>query len=1796
MEVLNNRYKITKLIKSSRIYSIYHGIDLKNNVKVAITILDANTISQNFIKFCIESCSSLSILNQKGLIPIYEFGLLKYIDNKAALNKTYYYTNKIIDSDKHLCNIKFSNREEIIHVFIKLCNEIKYLNDKGFNYKYLNDDVVYYDVDKDEIILKDILSVELTKYEFSEEQENKELFKPYEGYNEENEKSKQIYALGVFLLILFLKYKEINVNSIILQSIIKNVNNGYNKWKLSEYIDNDLCEIVKKMINIDSRERYKNIDGVISDISKIYDVSDSELKIESVNVLNFDTKVVGRNEEVASILSVYESINKYEVIDKTIAIHGEFGIGKTTFLKYLEYVLNLNGVKIYSNLKDNFKEKNMFLNYILKDIIKDSSKIVIEKYKKTLVKFVPEMFDDIDDITYFNRKEGLKCISEISYFLDETFEEKPIVIILDNLDYADEYTLKLFLYNFKKYNKNSKVLVIFSYCDGQCLRNKKFMEFLNKVEENIRLNIRIRELNIDETREMIKNILSKGNLEKEFIDAMYSISKGNPLFIEELLKNPELNYSNGNSIDELILSKFSLPKKIYDEIEQQIWGFDDITYKILKTMAIFNKGVSMQLILKITNVDRDVLREKINELISSGVLCKKIEDSGFVYDFYNKFLKVFLYKNIKDDERINMHKLAYKTLKQSYLIENYDYIEEIIYHVEKANLKDEIKYFCKINAERMLKINNKRDTIKNYLKIIKRVTPEEYDVELVKLLIKAGQLYKDSREIEQSMECFKKASEIGEENGWIILTIDATLELMYLHFVKTHYEEVEKYQNKLEELFKKCNYEEGNISYVLIKAQIYFNKLDYINCYKMCNIGIRLCDEKNIEYKVKFYELMTRTLVILEKPEEALPILKEAIKICDSKNSIQKAKMYNSMGIIYSDFYEDIDNGLKCFKEVKRIGENNSFEYFELLGLINVGFIQYSLDQYDECYKTFKSAIKKARVEGNTTFELYSKLYISSLLFKLGKYSESYRYYIYSKDYVLSDDLDIRDKAQFYILEYKFNYISGKIDEAKKSLESAKLMYKSTGSVVKREVDTLYNLLCLEEDKELIVNGELKFLKDMLDDAPNKESIIGIIFLTITSLYSNGNLEEAKKLLEVINEYKDCIEFNGNIIKLEFFNHVLYEEISLNKLYDIFNKLQQNRDELILWIVLMCIGDYFLNKGQYDYASIYYFESCGSVIDITLQVPRYLRRGILQKNNMHIVFTKFKSLLEFYKRGKEVLDLQEYEIEFNDDDKTKEIFKDILNEEFMFSNIMCKKLKESNAIIKSLKITSTDDLLNKFAEDTLYNISLILNYISYLTISSKVMVVIENDKQYEVLQENNHIRELPKDICIINKVRDRRKPIIEYEQYSDYIDLEICKKSTIGAKSKMCIPVIMDNKLQVIAQNRKVNTRNSSEIKGYLYLESDKILNNINENTLNICLKLCKILGVLIDKHLVELNSSLDKLTGTITRKYLEKAIVNQIKCSSECNSSFSILMFDIDFFKNINDKFGHRRGDDVLRDICQEAMKNIRETDVCGRYGGEEFIVVLPDTNSEEALKIAERIRKGVKEKDILQGKIDVTISIGVANYPSHALNYDELVEKVDQALYAAKNSGRNKSLVWDETYKCKLNSLDKITGIISGNINRDIRTATTIMEVIEIVAENKVKENVLYICLGKIIETMECDTVSLFIIENEKIIEKYTRKAFDTEWSSIDYYDRNLIEDVIKNKKTINTIEWDNTGEIINNKDRNTSMLVECKSILMVPVISSDKVKAILCLSVHAKKKEFNMEDANIISMIGKIMIPRL
>lgn len=341
------------------------------------------------------------------------------------------------------------------------------------------------------------------------------------------------------------------------------------------------------------------------------------------------------------------------------------------------------------------------------------------------------------------------------------------------------------------------------------------------------------------------------------------------------------------------------------------------------------------------------------------------------------------------------------------------------------------------------------------------------------------------------------------------------------------------------------------------------------------------------------------------------------------------------------------------------------------------------------------------------------------------------------------------------------------------------------------------------------------------------------------------------------------------------------------------------------------------------------------------------------------------------------------------------------------------RLKESNHKLEDTNIRLTSSIaefytLQQISEaiGSIFNISELLKFVNdviigVMGVNYSTIVLLDQKKKNRLKVQFTNIQ-TKEDLAILNDninckflldILSNEKPILENDVTSDKFDF--IKTREIG--SFICIPLS--------SKSRKFG----------LILIEHKNKNTFNEENLRLVTTICKSVSMAIENaelyaNLQEL-ATIDGLTGVFNRVYFHQKFESEFKMAKESGYDLTLVILDIDHFKKFNDTYGHMFGDVVLKSVAQTVKSNLRATDTVARFGGEEFVIILPRTTVQEAFERVESLRHKIANNIVKDNLISasVTASFGIACYPETSNNEIELIRDADNALYKAKDSGRN-------------------------------------------------------------------------------------------------------------------------------------------------------------------------------------------
>jgi len=1648
MKVINERYRVLKKIFQNQYLSCYRVFDLNKSSFLNLNIINFESLDPSFFDYLLKEFIMLTSLNHNRLLKLYSFDIIK--DKNLTFNNRYFYTSEFVENPLPINTLETMPLKDRVEIFLKVAKALNYLYLKGYNYDIdINNIILVKENDSIEVKLKDIVTAKVNSFE---NKKLKKLFMPPEVYDGKSEGIKSyIYSLGVLLLVFLNGISKFNEVNDALYSL--------KQW-------DDLKYIVSKMIDKNLNNRYDSIAEVINDLNKIFNFNYKPFEIEELEKINYNIKLCGRDKEIEKVFEAYYKGKE------CVFVCGDSGIGKTRFLKEIEFLFKMKGISCFS-----------FFEYARGSVAIELVKSMFNEreYNDDLSFILSEIKNGLLDNSIYDEKVRLKIINILNKALKEKYNNR-VVIIIDDFNLIDKATYliakELINYDFRR-----QIMFVLALRDVHF--NDEVSILINNIKQKVDfLEISLKSLTLEHTGEMIKLLLSMPYVPKLFAKRIYEITYGNPFFISEIIKNLYVKkylyidkscgiWSSDYDCD---YDNMPIPDTVESAIIEQIKYLPEDFLEVLEVISIFYYGASISIIKQLLQKELDSIENILKILQEKRIIVLKIGDEGFVYDFYNPFLKQLIYDNMEQEKRKNLHIYA-----GIYLEENSSGLqEEIIYQFTKAKDYKKVVRYCIESAEIMKKYNNFSDALEYYQRALTYCDEVEGKKDKLDIFMNLSLINFRLGKVNTACHFLKQAKNLALEINDYYKAVDALNKLFEIYVKQNQLYNINEIIYEIETLLKKVEYLRGYLNFKYNFAQFLKqqNKLELAK--DICNHSLALCLDDMPEVKGKFIKLIGDIYYISSNPDEAVKHYKKALYYFELANSKEDMMMLlNKVGIIYSDFYQDYNNALLYLISMESISERKNFIDLKALAFMNIGYVSYFKFDNDAAINYFTKAldiVEKSELEF-LEFPLYCNLI--GIYLRLGDFKKSYEFYLKARDRIENSTFYEKNHAGlFYYFSSKLFYRLGDYKRAREYLQKAIITWKEDNIKLKWDSLVLLNMLDVLENTEGINKNIGQILK--LSERFTNDFEKAYIYCWLSfKLYEINKVKKAKDIYKKIFDL-EVEKFPEYIRVMVEFLHVLFYEKSIEKLEGILEKLKKHR---LFEFVVKCnlaLGDYYQRKKKFYSSLNFYIQAVATQI--------HMFKGLPYEYNVPInSITKIKGFrLE--------------DLDFIDQ---------MLNDEII--NIARKELKNEIKI----NIYSLEELLKKLTLDPIVNLNIILKYMAYIALATNYLIITDS-KQPEILIKKDEV-DIKQYEGIIKEAKELERTII----VKDFKPFE-------EIKNIICIPLIKSKVKSVT----RITTYDIKKIYGYIILESNKLINNFNKKALEQIEPLTNLVITYMENINVVKSSVFDKLTSAYTRKILDDILDEHIENAEASKGYFSIAMMDLDNFKGINDTYGHLVGDRILKEFSQIVINNIRKDDMIFRYGGEEFLVLFPHTKKEDALAVAERIKENVKNSLKIDDK-PVTVSIGIASFPEDAEWKEELLEKADKALYVAKEKGKNRCEVWSQDFEYKDRATDKLNMVLSLGEMKDTSKILALIEISEFIKENLSYEEIIYKFLEKIISLTKSRYAGVLLLDKDKVVKQYWRRYEHSGWIDFNNVNKKLVEKVIKENNGIYLIDWDEVFE---------------------------------------------------------------
>lgn len=1794
MRLINNRYKLGELIYNTFNSSLYQGFDLWNNEKEVDLKFYNSERSREIIDYFTENFISISGPRHDNLISSYEFNIVNTIDSKKININQYFTALEYVDRPSLEEAYLELDLKERLDILVQIANVLDYLHYRGVVYRYLSPSNVFI-MEDNQVKLRGLATIYENMLETRYDDLTRDfiatevLLKQEDVINKKADK----YSLGRLALYLL---------SDSYQEPYGDQYNYISDFQLSGQQKACLDEIISSCVMENPKLRIIELREIIAKLNQEFNLGLEYDLVKERGRLNFSTRIVGREKEIEKINKIDREIHQGKGYKNIILINGNEGTGKSRFLKEVAHILRLRGRNVYYE-KFNPKDWGNFqsISNVLEVITKEAPKSIVDKYGRELSILLPEVKKDLY-LGEVNMLEGqrdkLRIFDRISSFLKEVFQNQTAYIIFDDLEKCNLESFQMLDYLMGNIDEG-RISLIASFNEKLLSQVPAKYEIVEKWrKDGLAEEIKLSNFNVEEIGESIQYILGISYKPVKFAAVVLRESQGNPKLIEYMMKDlyakGEMYFSQKGywEVKSKRFSDINFTTDYGEAIKRQINLIKDEHRTIVEIISAYYDSVSKNALQAILKTSSKELNNILQELVAIKLVDERVSDAGYSYSFNDLQLKRAVYHKIPEEERVGIHKKISHYLERIYRQNPLLILDELIHHLIRSNERERALEFIIENAKQTEDYSFKSIALWEEAFEVDRSLESKYSLEILKNL---GDIYSMKGENKKALDIYKLMSQQAKTQGKVEYIIRANNGIADI-YIKQNLQDLA--QEKIEET--KSLYDDTGDLELLIRAGILenrillnkgeFDKVEHnlgqmLNITREKNLKQNLGDIYNIQGLIEYYKGdMARSEILYKESIEAFE------NVGDKLNSIKPRNNLASICTEHGEFSQAMDYYKKCLA----ILDNREVENLRLVILNNIGSIHMSMYQYEEAIGYLEEAGFIAVEIEDLSIEFISNINLSTIYLNSGMYDQSYNYYTIVKELVENKDYSYEMLGNYYNYLSMFYFTVGKYDESRIYSKKAIEVYRSYS--IKDTLAAKLRLILADYYQGNIYNKEAmeeirKKYRSIKPDWDRRDALLQLALVALLERDAGylGEILEEDSLLK-----KDYPAPQLDCLREILENAMGVSEESIENLIGLEVKIKKHKLPQLTTLLNIVLGMKFSKQGKL-------YEGINRLLE-ALNIIYGLIKNIPDRNMQKCLVKKFLGDTIKKELNEILYEITSKTIEgkFIDDIADDESIGRYFDYRVLISLLDdgdFEKIREASFYVdKEVEdINNIEELIIRLSSDYKRNLELLLNFAVKETFATNAYILGYDEEANKYLPVVSLLGDQdwkPNEnlLSLVNRYEEgvlisSNISKIDGENHSSFLPRNI--------KALMCIPIEIKMPRSFPAEEDRRKASHPSRInEGYIYLETDRIFNRFDEERHEMISNLSQVVYMNLENYKLKILSNIDKLTGISTRKYFEEEynrIFNNIRTRQK---DLAVLMLDIDNFKEVNDKYGHRKGDLVLTEIGSILKNNTRNTDLVARYGGEEFVIVLEDISKKKAKEIGEKIRQSVMDIRIPGIRETITLSVGIGLFPLHAQFKEELIEKADQALYYAKEEGKNRVSVWSNKLLSSFERIDSLAGIISGNIDEDQDNVLTILNTIDLIMEDLNKEEKIFTFLGRFIEAIDSNTGSLIILDKDGTLSKtYSRTRDSNKWEDEIFINYNIIREVVEEERGKFLIDWDSV------KDVDLAMgNPRWKSTIAYPIKFTHRIRGVLYATVVLREKEFSYEAYNMAKTLGKIIAPIL
>lgn len=1603
MQLINKRYQIIETLSAGRGQLLpgqpgFRVRDLyEQNRSKRLFILNTDKKSLREDDF-IEKMTAALALRLPCMVWALDFDLLRMADNKPVLRKEYI----LVTEDTHgftplsagTCGL---SPQTVREIFRQVCRAIYLLHANGIVYRELCPETVYYRSTDEGVSVK-LCGVA----------ENLMMKAAGEGYARSaprnapgefsSERQADFYALGMLLYYLASGFYD-------------------------EPGDMTGALGVIKRLTAPPEEGYRRLTAFFDDFENVFG--------EAVGLPDCSGVRISFEHSLVRHKALRQEIYAQALADEAryICIHGDFGTDKSRVLQSLGENLHLGGRETYLLYGGNAQSHDdcaLFLNDFAEQIRQRGS------------------------VKHF--RLGQHESGTLKFFYD-SLKDRRVYLLIDDFERVDSAALDLLN---KLFLIHRQIVCIFTYRNG--FDSAEFSRFLQETKASrTLLSHELMPFSEEETVDALQEALLLGNKPVYFGGRIYRATYGNPIFIQEVLKSLVSSDTLYFNTDECMwdlrvpfgeYDDLPLPKSIDEAVVGQLGLMSENELSFLQTLCGFRVPVPRSFIQEFTDLSEAETTKLLAYFTENNMISRCRDEAGDeLYSFTNRMLRDYVYASIDPGQLGDKHKKA-AGLLQKLASPSVPVLEEIVRHLKQVGDDELLLEFFTQNSRSRHNLHRTERALRDFDYALGISTRLHRKKETLEILVKAGTLAAQAKMLKEAKAYFARAELIlGETASPPVkeaLVTCINLAACYIH--ESGREEAEAYITRSEGLFAtaprdEAAYKKLYLDHLYNRAMLLCDDSDFAGLCEAVERALRLCSEEDHYHKGLFYNLMGLGQMYNGQCEAALVSYESSVDSYDKAQSVNGAVLaLTNIAYLYVGFLGDREKAKQINLKVIERARSESLAAPQAIALHNLSGI------LSEEFKLTEAEAYAEEAFGIADMLDYRPLCFSAsvTLAALGIYRNRYIDAVNALgrcERLLEEGHGASSSmAAFLLVKTEAYYRLGCMDR----MEQAFAELLGVAGVTETDLRDVHAArreirargLGSEADEILAFSAIIRVIRlpDGLSEGElsarlgeewsrlllclaglaTDEKRLYLTSIFLLYLKRRGWLAHITGFIKEVDEYFDArADFASDVMDSMLFYLKSLRQSGGEKLF-LLQKAYSSavRGDRYLVRVHICLdlGAFYEGMSQSVQAKLLYAEACEVVQYLTELTPEEHQESFIEKNSL---VRPFEKLMPGVSKGRTM-------------------------RETVFCPALFSGIKDNAAFYQELRewdfsrlpyaVHSPGDIAACLTDSPRRNLEILAQCLVVLTCSAACGIYTEDEDGGFVLQAQGGCGGFSPEDGVLEKVRGNpREDVLIVKRLSDRCDLH---------QAMLGLPVF-DQK---------------NELAGYVYIRSFSALSRLTPDVVEECKQIMPLIYMNLVFHEIKTSATLDKLTGVLNRQYLEVELDSAIIAARKNGASPCLLMLDLDHFKLINDTWGHSAGDEVLKRTGALLRDNLRANTVIGRYGGEEFMVLLEDVTPEQAMRVAEKLRETVRKTKLPMAQHRLSVSVGVAAYQP-GIARKEWIDRADKALYICKNSGRNRTALWAPT----LHSPEKSASLLTGDSASDTPFIRAILDMIRMLGAER-------------------------------------------------------------------------------------------------------------------------------------------